>query len=124
MDLIRRICFCAVQGNFVVQICCITGAENEIADAPSRFQESRFLRLVPGAQPTRQALPEELSEIWASLYNANMCYHYRVSGAACFFICVLSVFTLVVDGVSGQNGKKLPNKGKLVSRDVRVISAD
>lgn len=67
MDLIRRIYFCGARWNFLVRIRHIPGVKNDISDALSRFQESRFRRLVTGAQPTGQALPEELSEVPTAL---------------------------------------------------------
>ena len=58
LDLMRRILTVAACGNFNVTLKHITGIDNCIADALSRFQEQRFRALAPLASPCPISHPE------------------------------------------------------------------
>ena len=51
MTLVRMLYFCAARYNMHVMITHITGTNNCIADAISRFQMDRFRSLAPQANP-------------------------------------------------------------------------
>ena len=50
MDVIRRIFFVAAQNNFTLRLTHISGTDNSLADALSRFDNSRFFALHPSAE--------------------------------------------------------------------------
>ena len=51
MTLVRLLYFCAAQHNMHIMITHISGINNVIADAISRFQMQRFRSLAPDASP-------------------------------------------------------------------------
>ena len=51
MTLVRTLYFCAARYNMHIMITHITGTNNCIADAISRFQMDRFRSLAPQAKP-------------------------------------------------------------------------
>ena len=51
MTLVRTLYFCAARYNMHIMITHITGTNNCIADAISRFQMDRFRSLAPQANP-------------------------------------------------------------------------
>ena len=57
MRLMRRLTWCAAKGNFIIMAKHITGVNNDIADALSRFQMSRFRQLAPRAALTSCKCP-------------------------------------------------------------------
>ena len=59
MMLVRKLFLIAVKHQFSVAFKHIKGIYNPIADALSRFQETRFRRLHPGAAATPNTIPEE-----------------------------------------------------------------
>ena len=62
MRLMRRLTWCAASGNFIIIAKHIPGINNNIADALSRFQVSRFRQLAPGAalKPCQCPLPSDV----------------------------------------------------------------
>jgi len=54
---VRLLYFCAAHHNINICIQHIPGITNEIADAISRFQDSRFRRLAPTANPILDSIP-------------------------------------------------------------------
>ena len=59
MRLMRRLTWCAATGNFIIIAKLIIGINNNIADALSRFQFSRFRHLTPGTaiRPCQCTMP-------------------------------------------------------------------
>jgi len=64
MKLMRRLTWCAARGNFIITAKHIPGVHNEIADALSRFQISRFRRLAPGATLRPCPCPTPAQVMW------------------------------------------------------------
>jgi hypothetical protein len=63
LDLMRRMMAVAAEHNFTVTLKHIKGADNSIADAPSRFQGRRFRRLAPHASPTPVGMPDIFEDL-------------------------------------------------------------
>ncbi len=61
MHLVRALFYVAATHNFHVTITHIYGTDNSIADALSRFQMQRFLRLAPQADPNPTPIPARLT---------------------------------------------------------------
>ena len=57
MDLVRFLVLISMKHNFLVRARHVPGANNEIADALSRFQAQRFMELAPGADQTPCTTP-------------------------------------------------------------------
>ena len=64
MKLMRRLTWCAAKGNFVITAKHIPGIHNDIADALSRFQMSRFRELAPGAALMPCPCPTPAQVMW------------------------------------------------------------
>ena len=64
MKLMRRLTWCAAKGNFVIIAKHIPGIHNDIADALSRFQISRFRELAPGAALRPCPCPTPAQVMW------------------------------------------------------------
>ena len=57
MALVHLLYYCAVRYNINVYIVYIAGVNNEIADCLSHFQQDKFRRLVPLANPVPDNIP-------------------------------------------------------------------
>ena len=64
MKLMRRLTWCAAKGNFVIIAKHIPGIHNDIADALSRFQISRFRELAPGVALRPCPCPTPAQVMW------------------------------------------------------------
>ena len=64
MRLMRRLTWCAAKGNFIILAKHIPGVNNDIADALSRFQMSRFRKLAPRAALTSCTCPAPSEVMW------------------------------------------------------------
>ena len=60
LDLMRKMTAEATRNNFTLTLKHIRGTDNGIADALSRFQDSRFRRLAPWAQPSPILIPKDI----------------------------------------------------------------
>ena len=72
MALVRMLCFCAAKFDINVMIAHIAGSSNEIADALSRFQATRFHQLAPLAEPQPDTILAWPTQFWTdSSMNIN-----------------------------------------------------
>jgi len=60
MDLLRFLVLISMKHNFFIRARHVPGVSNEIADALSRFQVSRFRAAAPSAEPTPYSIPPSL----------------------------------------------------------------
>lgn len=66
MALVRMLYFCAAQFRIHVMVTHIPGVENNIADALSRFQDTRFRKLAPEAQQLPNPTPPWPAQFWTA----------------------------------------------------------
>ena len=72
MALVRMLYFCAAKFDINVMIAHIAGSSNEIADALSRFQATRFHQLAPLAEPQPDTILAWPTQFWTdSSMNIN-----------------------------------------------------
>ena len=66
MSLVRKLTWCSANNNFTLHAKHIPGVKNNIADALSRFQMTKFRQLAPHAQenPNPCVPPHQLMMIW------------------------------------------------------------